>query len=232
MADGNRQRRGRHMPWFYYLANWVLRHVLFPLFLRVTVHGLEHVPAEGPLIVVINHLSLLDPPLVGAYFPRDVEMMAKAELFHRPVVGWIVRHYGAFPVARGEADLSALKHAMRALKQGRVILMAPEGTRSKTHQLQQGKEGVALVAARTGAAVLPVALFGHEEWWRHLLRLRRPQVTMRIGMPIRLASERRADRRTLQAMTEQIMVGLANLLPPAYRGVYADRVTSADEQIA
>ncbi len=232
MAGEHRPRRERHMPWFYYLANWVLRRVLFPLFLRVEVRGLERVPAEGPLIVAINHLSLLDPPLVGAYFPRDLEMMAKAELFRRPVVGWIVRHYGAFPVERGEADLRALKHAMRALKQGRAILMAPEGTRSKTHQLQRGKEGVALVAARTGAAVLPVALFGQEDWWRKLLRLRRPRVTVHFGEPIRLACDRKADRRTLQAMTDQIMRRLAGLLPPAYRGVYADRANPADEQIA
>lgn len=221
-------QRQRHMPWFYYLANWVLRHV-FWLLMRIEVEGEEHVPPEGPLIVAINHMSLMDPPLIGAFFPRDLEMMAKVELFRRPVIGWVVRHYGAFPVHRGEADLRALKHAMRALRAGHAILMAPEGTRSKTHQLQRGKEGVALVAVRTGAPVLPVALYGQENWWRDLLRLRRPRVHIRIGEPIPVERNRKADRRALQAITTKVMRGLARLLPPAYRGAYAEAV---DEQVA
>ena len=221
-------QRQRHMPWFYYLANWVLRHV-FRLLMRIEVEGEEHVPPEGPLIVAINHMSLMDPPLIGAFFPRDLEMMAKVELFRRPVIGWVVRHYGAFPVPRGEADLRALKHAMRALRAGHAILMAPEGTRSKTHQLQRGKEGVALVAVRTGAPVLPVALYGQENWWRDLLRLRRPRVHIRIGEPIPVERNRKADRRALQAITTKVMRGLARLLPPAYRGAYAEAV---DEQVA
>ncbi len=221
-------QRQRHMPWFYYLANWVLRHV-FRLLMRIEVEGEEHVPPEGPLIVAINHMSLMDPPLIGAFFPRDLEMMAKVELFRRPVIGWVVRHYGAFPVHRGEADLRALKHAMRALRAGHAILMAPEGTRSKTHQLQRGKEGVALVAVRTGAPVLPVALYGQENWWRDLLRLRRPRVHIRIGEPIPVERNRKADRRALQAITTKVMRGLARLLPPAYRGAYAEAV---DEQVA
>ncbi len=221
-------QRQRHMPWFYYLANWVLRHV-FRLLMRIEVEGEEHVPPEGPLIVAINHMSLMDPPLIGAFFPRDLEMMAKVELFRRPVIGWVVRHYGAFPVHRGEADLRALKHAMRALRAGHAILMAPEGTCSKTLQLQRGKEGVALVAVRTGAPVLPVALYGQENWWRDLLRLRRPRVHIRIGEPIPVERNRKADRRALQAITTKVMRGLARLLPPAYRGAYAEAV---DEQVA
>lgn len=228
MASEHRRTHQRRLSWFYHLANWVLRRV-FRLLLRVEVRGLEHVPFEGPLIVAINHMSLLDPPLMGAFFPRELEMMAKVELFRRPIIGWIVKWYGAFPVRRGEADLNALKHAMRALRAGGAILMAPEGTRSKTHRLQRGKEGVALVATRTGAPVLPVALYGQERWWRELLRLRRPRVSIVIGEPIQVPLDRRADRRTLQAVTDDIMRHLARLLPPAYRGVYAD---AADEQVA
>ena len=140
-------------PWFYYFGNAGLR-VIFGLVLRVDRRHLEHVPMDGPLIVAISHSTFLDPLLAGAYLPRDVTPMAKIEAFHLPVLGWIVRSYGAFPVRRGEADLGAFKMALQVLRHGGAMVIAPEGHRSESGALQQGREGAIMMALRSGAPIL------------------------------------------------------------------------------
>lgn len=222
MQRNTKQQSDHRLPWFYHFANWVLRNVLFKLLLRVDVYGLEHVPPTGPLIVAVNHISFLDPPLAGAYIPRDLHMMAKIELFKIPLVRHVIRGYGAFPIRRGEGDAQALKYSLRTLKSGGVVFLAPEGTRSPTKQLQRGKEGVALLAARTGTPILPVGISGQDRWLRALSRGRRARVAIRIGEPFVLDTpDRRPDRATLTAMTDAIMQRLAAQLPVTYRGEYA-----------
>ncbi|HEX7588374.1 MAG TPA: lysophospholipid acyltransferase family protein, partial [Anaerolineae bacterium] len=161
----------RTRPWFYYFGNWFLRH-FFPLILRVDIRGVENVPPEGGLIVAISHSNFLDPLLAGAYTPRDVIPMAKIEAFNIPVIGLIVKWYGAFPVRRGEADMSAFKTALRLLQGGQAVVMAPEGHRSESGALQQGREGAIMLSLRTGAPILPVAVWGGKSLWENLAHLR------------------------------------------------------------
>ena len=209
------------LGWFYHFANWVLRNVLFTPLLRVEVHGREHVPSTGPMIVASNHISFLDPPLAGAYVPRELRFMAKQELFEPPVLRHVVSGYGAFPIRRGEADTQALKYSLRTLRAGGAIFLAPEGTRSPDRQLQKGKRGVAMLAARTGAPIVPVGISGQEHWLRLLRQFRRAQVQIRIGTPFTVAlPDKRPDRATLTAMTDAIMQRVAAQLPAPYRGVY------------
>ncbi len=208
--------------WFHALANFVLRIVL-RIVLRLEVRGLEHTPPTGSLLVAINHTSFLDPVLAGVFIPREIYAMAKAELFRIPVFGTVIRAYGAFPVHRGEIDRSAIRRALEVLRAGEALLVAPEGTRSPTEQLQRGRKGVALLALRTGAAILPVAIWGVKPVWHNLARLRRTPATMVIGEPFRIAyAGHKPSREELEAITDEIMYRLAALLPPAYRGVYAD----------
>lgn len=210
----------RTLPWFYYFANWFLRTIFFPLTLKVEFEGLEKVPLTGPLIVVINHINFLDPLLTGAYFPREIEMMSKVENFRLPVVGWVVKAYGAFPVRRGEADVVAIKHALQVLQQGRALLMAPEGTRGSAI-LREGHDGAALLAARSGAPLIPVGVSGQEHFFRNLKRLRRTTVRVSVGDPFYLtAGTRKPTRDTLRVMTEELMQRLAAELPPTYRGAH------------
>ncbi|HBY98986.1 MAG: 1-acyl-sn-glycerol-3-phosphate acyltransferase [Ardenticatenaceae bacterium] len=210
----------RTLPWFYYFANWMLRNVIFRLLMKVEIHGLEEVPATGPLIVVINHFNFVDPIMAGAYFPRDLEMMSKLENFELPLFGWFVKAYGAFPVRRGEGDVEAIKHALRILHEGRVLLMAPEGTRGGT-VLKTGHGGVALLAARSGAPVIPVGITGQEHFLPNLKHLRRTPIRVSIGAPFHLdAGTRKPPREILQAMTEELMGRLAIQLPLEYRGEY------------
>ena len=105
--------------------------ILFKIFLRLEVHGAENIPKTGPLVIASNHLSLLDPPVIGVAAPRKVHFMAKRELFV-PVLGYIYKTLGAFPVNRGGADRAAIKHGIEILQSGEVLAIFPEGTRSKT----------------------------------------------------------------------------------------------------
>ena len=127
------------------------------------VRGLENVPRKGPLILASNHLNNADPPVLGATTPREISWLTKAEWFKTPLIGWMFKMGGMIPVRRFEADLGALREAQEMLQAGGCLGMFPEGTRSKTAELQRGEPGSALIALRTGAPVQPVALWGTEK---------------------------------------------------------------------
>ncbi|MGB0384659.1 MAG: lysophospholipid acyltransferase family protein [Ardenticatenaceae bacterium] len=213
----------KRMPRFYYFANFTMRYVLFPLLrVEVTVTGVENVPRTGPLLIVSNHLSNTDPPLIGITIPRDVEMMSKAENFEgNPLMAWTVRNYGAFPIRRGEGDIGAIRYAMQVLK-NRVLYIAPEGTRSLTGQLSEAHPGAARLALRTRAPVLPVGMTGQEHFLPQIKRLQRTSVHISIGRPFRLVSPtRKPDRPTLSAINDAMMGRIAAQLPPTYRGRFS-----------
>ncbi|NOZ05258.1 MAG: 1-acyl-sn-glycerol-3-phosphate acyltransferase [Chloroflexi bacterium] len=207
---------------FHRFANWALRK-LFPLILRVRIVGLEHVPGDGPLVVAFNHTSFLDPPLLGAYIPRYLVPIAKAESFSWPVLGWLIRMYDAIPIRRGAVDREALRAAQDVLQRGDGLIVSPEGTRSKTHELLPPRGGLVFLTTRGQATVLPVGISGVGQFWHNFSRLRRTPVTMQIGPPFHFVYERRRpDRRMMAQMAEEAMYRLAMLLPPEQRGPYAD----------
>lgn len=200
-----------------------LLHLLYFVLLKLEVSGVENVPPTGPLILMINHIDALDPFIVVGVFPRPVTPMSKIEVFDIPLIGILTQAYGAIPIRRGQVDKGALSHAIKALQEGGVLLVAPEGTRSPTHSLQKGKEGIALIAARTGAPIIPVGITGTEDTGRYWRRLRRAPVRIFIGEPFRLDPGGEQLRRPLlRAMTDEAMYQLAATLPPAYRGMYAN----------
>jgi len=133
---------------------------IFTYLCRWKVRGAYNVPQEGPVVIVSNHLSLWDPMAVGAAVKRKVYFMAKAELFKYPIVGLIVRSWGAFPVRRGHLDREALKNAVKVLKRGDVLGIFPEGRRSPSGKLQEFKTGAVSLAAKYGAPIVPVGLIG------------------------------------------------------------------------
>jgi 1-acyl-sn-glycerol-3-phosphate acyltransferase len=204
------------------LLNGLLR-LLYFLLLRLEVSGAENVPATGPLILMINHVDALDPFIVVGAFPRSVTPMSKIEVFDIPLIGILARAYGAFPIQRGQADKRALHQSFRVLQAGGVLLMAPEGTRSPTYSLQRGKEGMALIAARTGAPIIPVGITGTEDAGHYWRRLRRVPIRIVIGQPFRLdPGDQQIRRPLLRAMTDEAMYQLAATLPPEYRGIYGN----------
>jgi 1-acyl-sn-glycerol-3-phosphate acyltransferase len=185
------------------LAVAVMR-VLF----RLEGRGMEHIPARGPVLLVANHSSFLDPPLVGGASPRQLSFMAKEELFRVPGFGALIRRLNARPVRRDGADASALRTALRILQEGGVLLMFPEGTRGPEGTLREPKPGAAMLAVLSHAQVVPVFIEGSGNAWPRGRTLPRPaKVTVTFGPPMvferRDAEGRKTDYETVsrQMMT-------------------------------
>ncbi len=203
------------------LLDWTLSRIYIR---KMEFFGREHVP-EGPLILASNHLNNADSPMIALAVPRLPTFMAKPENLSWPMIGPGLRIFGAFPVRRGGADLAALRVASEVVQGGRMLAMFPEGTRSRTGGLNKGHPGTALIALRTDAPILPVAITGTEgiTWpWIFLKPLGVGRVTVTIGEPFHLPKVERIDRETAAEGTEIIMRRIAALLPREYRGVYAE----------
>lgn len=211
-------RRVRFLRW---LANFLLR-----LLTRFEVHGVEKIPLTGAALFTMNHLHWLDVPIGLAILPRHAVVFAADKWERRPVIGHLMRwSKSTIFVARGEVDRRALGQALEVLKAGGMLGIAPEGTRSKTGALQPGREGPAYLASRTGAVIVPVAAWGQEKAVAALKRLRRQRIVVQVGDPFVLpGTPNKAKSEQLAAYTEEIMCRIAELLPPEYRGVYADAV--------
>ena len=197
---------------------------------RVHDAQLAQVPDHGPLILVINHINFIDVPLLFTHLqPRPVTGFAKAESWDSLGARTLATLWGAIPLHRGEADTSALRRALEVLEMGRILAVAPEGTRSGHGRLQRGRPGVVLLALRSGAPILPVVYYGTEQYRRNLARLRRTDFHIIVGVPFHLdAGAGKATRQVRQQMTTEMMYQMAALLPPANRGHYSD-LTAATE---
>ncbi|NDJ35901.1 MAG: 1-acyl-sn-glycerol-3-phosphate acyltransferase [Chloroflexi bacterium] len=191
-----------------------------PLVMRgVVVEGAEHVPLTGRLLLVINHLSYLDTPIVGMAMPRLVTPIV-GERFEHSVFTPVLTAAGSIYINRGEVDRTALRRASAVLENEGCLAVAVEGQRSPTGALTHGKPGAAFLATRTGSPIVPAAIWGTERILPALKRLRRAEVHVRFGEPFRLPHGRIRGAE-LDHHTEYIMRQLAALLPERYRGVYS-----------
>ncbi|HEY0757097.1 MAG TPA: lysophospholipid acyltransferase family protein [Ktedonobacteraceae bacterium] len=201
--------------WFWVSLRTVARFVFF-LFLNIKLKGRQNVPKTGPYIIASNHLSWADIPLVPAYLSSQVIYLAKEELYQGKM-GWVVRFLGAIPVKRGEADRQLLRASDDLLKRGKILVIFPEGHRSKNHQMIAGNAGVGMIGLRAGVPVIPVAVCGSE----HALKKFRPPVTITYGEPIILRpAGTKITKDDITTSTDLIMHHIAEMLPPAYRGFY------------
>jgi 1-acyl-sn-glycerol-3-phosphate acyltransferase len=206
---------------------WMIDHIAFRFLVRVdSVQGLENLPASGAAIIMINHIAFVDPVVVLGVLPRNIVPLAKVEVYRYPVFGMFPWLWEVIPVHRGDFDRKALRSAEEVLRAGEVILVAPEGTRHPS--MQAGKEGVAFLAHRTGAPIVPVAVEGTQGFPSVPIsrRWREPGVRIRVGKPFRLVQHgERPSREMLRRMTDQAMGVLARMLPEDRRGVYANPET-------
>jgi 1-acyl-sn-glycerol-3-phosphate acyltransferase len=208
--------------WYYRFLRSIVRFV-FKLCTDWEVVGVENVPPDGPFISVSNHTHWLDPPVIMASLPRRVYPLAADKWQRKPVIGQIMASVGAIFIMRGEVDRRALRQAMEVLKQGKVLGIAPEGTRSKTGAMQRGRSGAAYLACLMGVPLVPVGVIGVEKALKELRRLQRPQVKVVIGPAFTLPplpSRASGRGKLLREYTTQIMYRIAELLPEEYRGVY------------
>jgi 1-acyl-sn-glycerol-3-phosphate acyltransferase len=191
---------------------------------RVHDAQLKQVPKCGPLILVPNHINFLDAPVLYTHLrPRDVTALAKVETWDNPALRFLFNMAGAIPLRRGEADVQALRRGLEALKEGRILAVAPEGHRSGHGRLQKGHTGVVLMALWSGAPLLPLASYGIEKFRSNVTRLRRTDYHIVVGNLFYLdAHGQKVTREVRRRMADEIMYQLAALLPSDYRGQYSD----------
>jgi 1-acyl-sn-glycerol-3-phosphate acyltransferase len=201
---------------------------------RVRVEGaIDEIPRDGPVILAANHISNGDAVILGAWLTkrlgRRIHWLGKKEMFDWPIVGWMARNGGVHPVDRSAADVDAFRMAERVLNEGHVLVIFPEGTRSPTGELQKPKDGLAMLALRTGAPIVPIGIANTDKVWPKGRLLPRPggHATMRVGKVFRLADElpEGLDRKRAKTLaTDLIMRRIAAELPPRHRGPYGDGV--------
>ena len=189
---------------------------------KATINGLENYPRRGPALVVINHLGDPDAVLALAVLPDFPEVIGKIELRDIPVLRLVTDMLGVIWVHRGQPDRRAISAALEAFRQGRRVIIAPEGRESVSGALEAGTEGAAFLALRAGVPVVPVTITGSEfrRIENNLKKLRRTPVTLEVGKSFVLPQQARGQD-ALREGTRLIMEALARQLPPEYRGVYA-----------
>lgn len=167
---------------FHYKVQWHLLRPIVRSYFRLSAQGCEHIPPSGPLLLAANHCSYLDPPLIALGLPRQITFLAKAELFSVPIFSQLIRWNGAFPVARGQGDMKALRQALRLLQEEKALLVFPEGTRSPDGRLQPLESGVSWLAIKSGAPVVPLYIGGTYEAFSREAKWPRPsKVHITVG---------------------------------------------------
>jgi 1-acyl-sn-glycerol-3-phosphate acyltransferase len=193
---------------------------------RVTVIGRENVPLGKPYLVAQNHISLYDPPYAIAFWPEMLEVIGAVDIWQKPGQNLLAKWWGMITVHRGEYDRALIETILQVLRSGRPLLIAPEGGRSHVTALRRAKPGIGFLIDAAQVPVVPVGLTGTtDDLLKRGFRGKRPHVIIRIGEPLSLppieaqGTERREAR---QRYADLVMARIADLLPPSYRGVYAE----------
>lgn len=206
------------------VLSWSARHV-FEVLSQMEVEGQENAPRQGPLIVVANHFSFLDPAMMVGIAPWPLEFIGGFRMPNAPpVVKWIPRMWGILPVFRGTGSRAALRSAEIVLNQGGILGIYPEASSAHAF-LRPARPGTAFLAARTGAQILPIGFDGLTNFFPRLRQGRRPRVRVRIGRPFgpyHVVGRGRERRRQLNEIGHDIMSHIAELIPPESRGHYAE----------
>ena len=192
----------------FYKIFKVLCRFWFGAILRTKVIGAENIPKNGAFILAANHVSNWDPPFLGAFIDREVNYIGKEELFKNPVMAAICRALHVFPVKRGAADKTAIKTAIKILKDGKCLGIFPEGTRSKTGKLGKAEAGVSLIAAMTKAPIIPAAIINTEKIFSREKFL--PKLAVVYGTPIKFSGSTK-DKEALENFAQSLMKEIAKL---------------------
>ena len=205
-----------------YFAGWIFFRALYKFYFGWRVYNAERVPTRGPVILASNHASFVDPPLVGAGLKRQINYLARENLFRFPVLGWILHQWQVVPVDREGGGAKGLKMILDRLLAGGAIILFPEGTRTRDGKLQPARAGIGLTVIKSEAPVVPVRVFGTLEAMSRGKRLPRPHhVAVKYGQPM-MFEQLRAEARTCpkprlkeiyQEVADEIMAQIAKLEP-------------------
>lgn len=195
--------------------------------LDIDAGELNKVPRKGPLIIATNHINFIEVPVVYTHLqPRPITGLVKVETWNNPLMGLLFDLWGGIPVRRGEADVTAAKRCLEALKAGKIVAVAPEGTRSGDGRLRKGNAGIVFLASKSQAPILPIAFYGAEQYWQDLRSLNKIPFRIRVGRPFLIdLPEKAISQRIRNQIADEIMIQIALLLPPSYHGYYAGRVS-------
>ncbi len=217
--------RQPRLVWRRKLMRGFIRTLGFKVLWNVEVTGMENVPNDVPAIIMMNHIALIDPVLcMGAVTNRFVIPMSKIENLRNPLTGPFVRWWGAYTINRGEVDRKALVNSIELIKSGQLILIAPEGHRHP-EGLSEAKDGLAYVATKSDAVIIPTGLSGGIGWAQKMVRFQRPRINVNFGRPFKFktSGQKRVDRDALSIMSHEAMYQLAMAIKDeSKRGFYSD----------
>lgn len=198
---------------------WVVTRVLF----RVDAQDLDKLPMEGPFILICNHTSSFEvPALRTLVHPRRIRALAKAEAWDQKLMGWLLDQWESIPIKRGESDMAALRASLRVLKDGGILAIMPEGTRSGDGKLGRGNPGITVIALKSGCPIVPMAFWGVEKAKENVKSFRRTDFHFRVGDSFHLEPpEGKPSHEDRQRMADDVMRHIAELLPEEYQGVYS-----------
>lgn len=214
------------------VLRWMLDYLAFNLLMKFDgAEGVDKVPQYGPAIVYFNHIAFIDPIIILASLPRNIVPMAKIEAFNYPIWGIFPRIWNVILVRRGEVDRQAIRKALNVLKAGEMVLIAPEGTRNR--ELQEAKGGLAYLATRSGAPLVPVTVEGTDQFPMFFPFLaRKPGARATFGRPFKFKDRgHKPDREELRQMTDEAMYILSGMLPESRRGYYRDLSQATQDTI-
>jgi 1-acyl-sn-glycerol-3-phosphate acyltransferase len=214
-------------PITFQVVNHTIKY-LTHILCKIEAGELTKVPLHGPLILVCNHVNFLDVPiLITQLQPRRMTGFVKKETWDNPVMGWLFDVWGGIPIVRGAADLGAIRRGLKALQEGYIVAIAPEGTRSGHGKLLHAHPGLVTLALHSQAPLLPLVIYGNETFHLNFRRLKRTDFNVVVGRPFYLRSNGSKITRELRhQMANEVMHQLAALLPPDYRGAYNDPQTA------
>lgn len=208
---------------FHWFLSFIVR-VYTRIACRMDISDLQKIPMRGPMIVIANHTGQIEVPLIFAHLqPRKVTGWAKAETWDNKFLNFVFNVWDIIPVRRGEADMRALKAALRALEKGSIFCISPEGTRNYTGILKRALPGAVIIALHSGAPIIPVAHWGGEIFLKNFKRLKRTDFHIRVGEPFKLKVEDlKVTAEMRQQIVDEMMAQIARLMPEEYRGEYSD----------
>lgn len=214
--------------WYNRLARTVLLpifRVLFSKMGKIQITGQENIPLGTPYLMVFNHVSILEAPVLVSFWPETLEVLGAKDIWDRPGQNLLARAYGGIPINRGEVDRTAIYKMLQVIESGNALMVAPEGTRSHVPGMQRGKPGIAFIVEKLKAPIIPVGVVGTtEDYISNLFRFKRPLVTLTVGKPFQLPTDlgeglKRSE--AYQVQVDYVMGKIAELLPADYRGFYA-----------
>jgi len=215
----------RGMDSFYWCSVIVVKVLVRLVWARYKITGLKwkDIP-DGPVILVANHVNWMDPVVIALSCPYQMSMLAKADLFHIPVLGNLLHKWGMIPINRGGADREALRKALKVLASGRILGLFPEGKRNYEGELQKGLSGAAFLALQSGAVIIPIGVIGTRGIKVRPHPFHLGHIIVNIGQPFRLSRINTENQKEdLKTHTDLIMRRIAELLPENSRGVYASQ---------